>query len=432
MKTKRLLLAVCLLLISATMLGTASFAWFSMNTEVAVEGIQVEAYSDSLFLEISDTGDDDDFDTSVDLSSNGEKVLRLAKHGFVDKLYNISVAAGSGNYTGTGTYYKLVAETADSNKKYVLAVVDEDLKLGTALSGLYKDLVFNACAADATSDGTTTYYEIEGGKYVVATKASGESVKGCYTLTPKDAETTGNYAGSGTGKFYSKGTDGSYADVTSTLETGTNLANFFTITNPTEVDYDAAEGEVYLKNKLVDEYSFYAKYDTATDINDVVSELYFGRAYSDVIANGDLDDTLSIIKNEVTILDSYRYTDTVYIRNAKNTNNSKDLKVDFTVGGVANELSNALRVLLVVSLAGEVINTVEYNNGTDAITYANGDNIIEVLLGNKQETLTVDIYVYFDGTDAAASNQTVPAGILNGQTVELNFTIDGVDYNVNP
>ncbi len=425
MKTKRLLLAVCLLLISATMLGTASFAWFSMNTEVAVEGIQVEAYSDSLFLEISE--DNATFDTSVDLSSNGEKVLRLAKHGFVDKLYNITVAAGSGNYTGSGTsYYKLIKETVDSNKKYVLAVVDEDLKVGTALSGLYKDLVFTACAADATSDGTTTYYEIEGGKYVVATKASGASVKGCYTLTDKAAETTGNYAG--TGKFYSKGTDGSYADVTSTLELGTNLANFFTVTNPTEVDYDAAEGEVYLKTG--DEYSFYAKYDTATDVNDVVSELYFGRAYSDVIANGDFDDTLSIIKN--ASLDSYRYTDTVYIRNAKNTNNSKNLQVDFNVVGTPNELSNALRVLLVVSLAGEVINTVEYNNGTDATTYANGDNIIEVLLGNEQETLTVDIYVYFDGTDAAASNQSVPAGILNGQTVELNFTIDGVDYNVNP
>ncbi len=428
MKTKRLLLAVCLLLISATMLGTASFAWFSMNTEVAVEGIQVEAYSDSLFLEISDTGADDDFDTSVDLSSNGEKVLRLAKHGFVDKLYNITVAAGNGNYTGSGTYYKLVAETVDSNKKYVLAVAGEDLELGTELAGLYKDLVFTDCAVDATSDGTTTYYEAIGGKYVVVTKASGESVKGCCTLTTKDAETTGNYAGSG--DFYLKGTDGSYANVTSTLEKGTNLANFFTITNPTEVDYDAAEGEVYLKSKTVDEYSFYAKYDTATDINDVVSELYFGRAYSDVIANGDFDDTLSIIKD--ASLDSYRYYDTVYLRNAENTNNSKNLQVDFTVGGVANELSNALRVLLVVSLAGEVINTVEYNNGTDAITYANGDNIIEVLLGNEQETLTVDIYVYFDGTDAVASNKTVPAGILNGQTVELNFTIDGVDYNENP
>ena len=431
MKTKRLLLAVCLLLISATMLGTASFAWFSMNTEVAVEGIQVEAYSDSLFLEISDTGDDDDFDTSVNLSSNGEKVLRLAKHGFVDKLYNITVAAGNGNYTGSGTYYKLVAETVDSNKKYVLAVAGEDLKLGTDLTGLYEDLVFTLCDADDVSDGgTTTYYEAIGGKYVVVTKASGESVKGCYTLTPKDAKTSGNYAGSG--DFYLKGADGSYANVTSTLEKGTNLANFFTITNPTEVDYDAAEGEVYLKSKIVDEYSFYAKYDTATDINDVVSELYFGRAYSDVIANGDFDDTLSIIKNETEKLNSYRYFDTVYLRNAENTNNSKNLQVDFTVGGVANELSNALRVLLVVSLAGDVINTVEYNNGTGDITYANGDNIIEVLLGNEQETLTVDIYVYFDGTDAVASNKTVPAGILNGQTVELNFTIDGVDYNENP
>ena len=73
-KTKRLIFALSLLLISATILGTASFAWFSMNTEVAVDGIEVEAYSDALFLEISTDGSD--YDTSVTLE-NAKKTLRV-------------------------------------------------------------------------------------------------------------------------------------------------------------------------------------------------------------------------------------------------------------------------------------------------------------------------------------------------------------------
>lgn len=427
MKKKRLLLAVCLLLISATMLGTASFAWFSMNTDVTVEGIQVEAYSDSLFLEISRDGVDTNYHTAVNLSSNGEKVLRLAKHGFVDKLYNITVTQGNGNYTGSGTYYKLIKATVDSNKKYVLAAAGAglDLELGTSLNGLYEDLEFTRITTDVKSDGTTTYYKMDAGKYVVAAdRTLGVSVKGYYTLTTKTAETGGNY--NGTGEYYLKADDGSYADVTSTLNKGTDLADFWTITNPTEVtDFTKAKGELYIANG--NEYSFYAKYDVETDISDDKAALYFGRAYSDVIDNGDIDDTLSIIKDAK--LDSYRYTDTLYLRNAKNTNNSENLQVDFTVGGVVNELSDSLRVLLVCSINGVRVNTVLYENRSKTTTYGTGSNIVEVLLGNREEVLKVDVYVYFDGTDADANNENVPAGTLDGQTVDLKFTIDGPDYN---
>lgn len=429
MKKKRLLLAVCLLLISATMLGTASFAWFSMNTDVTVEGIQVEAYSDSLFLEISRDGVDTNYHTAVNLSSNGEKVLRLAKHGFVDKLYNITVTQGNGNYTGSGTYYKLVKETVDSNKKYVLAAAGAglDLELGTSLNGLYKDLEFTRITTDVKSDGTTTYYKMDAGKYVVAADRTLDvSVKGYYTLTtePVTAETGGNY--NGTGEYYLKADDGSYADVTSTLNKGTDLADFWIITNPTEVtDFTKAKGELYIANG--NEYSFYAKYDAETDISADKDALYFGRAYSDVIDDGDKDDTLSIIKDEK--LNSYRYTDTLYLRNATNTNNSENLQVDFTVGGVVNELSDSLRVLLVCSINGVRVNTVLYENRSKTTTYGTGSNIVEVLLGNREEVLKVDVYVYFDGTDADANNKNVPAGTLDGQTVDLKFTIDGPDYN---
>ena len=446
MKTKKLLVAVCLLLISATMLGTASFAWFSMNTQVDVDGIEVEAYSDSLFLEISE--DNTTYATSVNLSSNGEKMLRLAKHGFVGDAWVITWTQGTGNYKSSDSstqYYKLIAETVDSYAKYVkVAEATGELAPGTNVKGLYKNIIFDEQTQyDPTADTTTySYFKLDAGKYVPVTSvADGDDVKGYYALAKTASAIATDSFFDGNGTYFAKNDDGEYYNVTSTLEKGTDLSAFYKIGTKTEVVIDGdgkalVSGDVYLASTgdAADEYAFYAKYATETDIADVLTEktLYFGRAYSDVVTGsdvGDIGDTLSIIK--AASLDNYRYTDTVYIRNANNTNTSSNLEAAFNVAGADNDLKGAIRVLLYVTDAdtGAFVNTVYYDNGNGTVTYGNGNNIVERLLGNEQETLKVEIYVYFDGTDAAANNSNVEAGVLDGQTVEIKFTIDEQPYN---
>ena len=54
MKFKKLIPALCMLLISAVMLGTSTFAWFSMNTEVTATGMQVKVKSNNTFLLIGE------------------------------------------------------------------------------------------------------------------------------------------------------------------------------------------------------------------------------------------------------------------------------------------------------------------------------------------------------------------------------------------
>lgn len=51
---KRLILTLGLLLVSAALLGTSTFAWFSMNTTVNATGMQVTAKSNAKFLLIGD------------------------------------------------------------------------------------------------------------------------------------------------------------------------------------------------------------------------------------------------------------------------------------------------------------------------------------------------------------------------------------------
>ena len=58
MKFKRLIPALAMLLVSAILLGTSTFAWFSMNTTVSATDMQVVVKSDNTYLQIG-TGADD-------------------------------------------------------------------------------------------------------------------------------------------------------------------------------------------------------------------------------------------------------------------------------------------------------------------------------------------------------------------------------------
>ena len=52
-KFKKLIPAFCMLLVSAVMLGSSTFAWFSMNNKVTATGMEVTAKSNTQFLVIS-------------------------------------------------------------------------------------------------------------------------------------------------------------------------------------------------------------------------------------------------------------------------------------------------------------------------------------------------------------------------------------------
>lgn len=57
-KFKKLIPALCMLLVSAVLVGTSTYAWFSMNADVTVTGLQVTAKTDQPYLIIG-TGEND-------------------------------------------------------------------------------------------------------------------------------------------------------------------------------------------------------------------------------------------------------------------------------------------------------------------------------------------------------------------------------------
>lgn len=64
-KFKKLIPALCMLLISAVLMGTSTYAWFSMNTTVTATGMKVTAKSDNVFLQISENATFTDPATTV-------------------------------------------------------------------------------------------------------------------------------------------------------------------------------------------------------------------------------------------------------------------------------------------------------------------------------------------------------------------------------
>jgi hypothetical protein len=60
---------------------------------------------------------------------------------------------------------------------------------------------------------------------------------------------------------------------------------------------------------------------------------------------------------------------------------------------------------------------------------AESEVLFSTLLGNEAETITVEVYIYFDGTDPITNNAQVAGAVLNGQTVEIEFAINELGYN---
>lgn len=106
-KFKKLIPALCMLLVSAVMLGSTTFAWFSMNNTVTATGMEVAAKSDELFLTIKyGSTYDENYSEPTATSDAAKKELLPVDHG--------TVTGG----TGTSTEITSAADMTDHTKWY--------------------------------------------------------------------------------------------------------------------------------------------------------------------------------------------------------------------------------------------------------------------------------------------------------------------------
>lgn len=437
----KILGATAMLLVSVLMLGTASFAWFAMNTNSVADGLTVEAYTDSNYLEIS--MNDSVYDTDITYTTNNTGLLRLV----TNKRFNANeivsglvAAAASGNYAvgNTTKYYKAVK--ADKGTNYIHVEMTED-DLPSSTKGLFKNPTITKVSSDEKVSGT--FYKLDKNAYVKVTLTN-ESAKGYYTIDTPLAEGEGSRYVEGNVYYALDSVAGTLTKVAN-LHVGTDLSQYYTIAADDVTITDTQKGDgttvYYLKNTLKDEdgdptgFVDYSYVGTVSSGEYVKNYIYWGRAYSDNAAEEQADNTLNII--DMAAPTDYYLQQVLYLRQAEGTNLANNLRVkDIKIGGASNALNGALRVLLVATSTSDPTNivTVLYDAGEDTyngVEHVEGQETVlfSRLLGNEEETIKVDVYIFFDGTDEVAKNTTMDGATLNGQSVEIEFSIDELSYN---
>lgn len=127
---KTILPALAMLIISAVMLSTASYAWFAMSTEVSATNMSVSIKSDSSFLMIASQADVDGAitaDSTLDTLAAVRKLQKLTTTNINTSKELLptahDAATGVDGYNSTDVWYTKVAsdptkpDAADSTKK---------------------------------------------------------------------------------------------------------------------------------------------------------------------------------------------------------------------------------------------------------------------------------------------------------------------------
>jgi len=124
---KKLIPALALLLVSAVMLATSSFAWFSMNTSVTVTGMSVTTKVNSnLFVHASTAGTDKAADSAFGSYADQIVTGTLQPSSTVDGVsFFYTTTADALGRKESGNYTAVVGDTIPSNyKAYVDYVVE--------------------------------------------------------------------------------------------------------------------------------------------------------------------------------------------------------------------------------------------------------------------------------------------------------------------
>ena len=316
----------------------------------------------------------------------------------------------------TGTYVDGVEYYAYANGAYTSLDTTTGFVAGeTPMSSYY---VANTAEyyEQGTMAGQHTYTK-------VTNLEDGDSLKGYYTISGAPQYADALYDGES--YYYKKDANGfalvTNLDVADSFEGLVALeAQALQLTAIEGVDADNDDENVAVYAADAYGYSYVGEY---TEGADILNEVYWARAYSAASDDSAAATPLNVIKSG---FDNYYLKKTVYLRCAENTNDASNLKIeDVIVKGPANDFNESLTILFVATSSSGETTVVTFQNSTpDRI---NNTVLFDKLLGNARETVTVDMYFYFDGEYAEVMTDNVPE--ISGQSIEIKFAIDGPDYN---
>lgn len=153
---------------------------------------------------------------------------------------------------------------------------------------------------------------------------------------------------------------------------------------------------------------------------------YWGYASSTSFDSSESSNIMNIVSMD-TPAEDYCLKRTVFLRNAVNTGDAQDLRISsISILGRKNDLTDAIGILFVAKSDGRETVAKVYSHRN----HENSENfdglLFSDLRGDTSEVVTVDIYIYFDGKDENAHSR---AQFLTANTVKINFSVDGHEYD---
>lgn len=115
-KFRKLIPALCMLLVSALFVGTSTYAWFSMNTTVTATDMKVTAKSDSIYLLISK-------DKTTAESIQGDKLTTVAINNNKTELMPSALATKA---TNTDVKVESISDYSAATNWYTAYALKED------------------------------------------------------------------------------------------------------------------------------------------------------------------------------------------------------------------------------------------------------------------------------------------------------------------
>ncbi len=143
-KFRKLIPALCMLLVSALFVGTSTYAWFSMNTQVTATDMKVTAKSDTVFLQIKG-------DADQSFSTTGRSTMNSQLYPVQHK--EITTVAGLTNVTNWQYRYN----------KNAAASQDDPTAFNDVADGKFANYVASTTykvKLDATNSGVDTAYDL--------------------------------------------------------------------------------------------------------------------------------------------------------------------------------------------------------------------------------------------------------------------------------
>ncbi|MBO4693345.1 MAG: hypothetical protein J5659_02985 [Clostridia bacterium] len=217
MKMKKLIPALAMLLVSAILLGTSTYAWFSMNTTVTANSIQITAKSNARYLLINNTGTAASGADSLTLTTDATVYPASYEHAGLtlhegetnelvvpangwytannrnsnnatNSVFNeSSVVEGDANYMATDTMYLTLSADSEAWANYVQVVVAKSSGDAAAKTVL-----------KVTNNGTTSYIDAGvGGTFYIDCTTDNLTSARCITVvayTYIDGDSTNVYS----------------------------------------------------------------------------------------------------------------------------------------------------------------------------------------------------------------------------------------------